>query len=149
MFGGVFWRCLGVILRVKLTKHYPKQLQKLSTNFLQGSQKRVLPRDSHYFLLGPMNPFQGGYLGGTWNTFGGCFEVTLTQNKPKTIQKQLQKFSTNFLIEIPKRVLPRDSHYFLLGPINPFKGTLTGVQSCLLHLPPRAPRIQREMGRSR
>ena len=27
-----------------------------------------------------------------------------------------------FLIETPKRVLPKDSHYFLLGPINPFSG---------------------------
>ena len=44
----------------------------------------------------------------------------------KTNRKQLQNFSTSFLIGVQKRVLPRDSHYFLLGPINPFKGVSCG-----------------------
>ena len=32
-----------------------------------------------------------------------------------------------FLVETPKRVLPKDSHYFLLDPINPFKGKVFGA----------------------
>ena len=106
----------GILAR-KPTKNQHQNRQKFSTNFLQGTPKRFLPRDSHYFLSDPINPFMGRYLGGIWNTFGGYLEVKLTQNKPKTYQKQLQKFSTNFLIGVQKRVLPRDSHYFLLAPI--------------------------------
>ncbi len=58
-------------------------------------------------------------MGGIWETFGGYLEVKLSQNKPKTYQKLLQKFSTDFLIQGQKRVLPKDSHHFLLDPINP------------------------------
>ena len=97
----------------KPTKNQHQNSQKLSTNFLQGTPKRVLPKDSHYFLLAPINPFKGT-----------CFDLSLTlfetrnlQKTSKTNRKRLQKFSTSFLIGVQKRVLPRDSHYFLLGPI--------------------------------
>ena len=131
MFGG----CLEGILEGKPTKNQHQNSQKLSTNFLQGTPKRVLPKDSHYFLLGPINPFKGRfggvvwevfgrYLGNFWRVFGGKTNQKQAQNKPKT-------FSTNFLIQGPKRVLPKDSPYFLLDPINPFKGTCFGLSLTL------------------
>ena len=36
-------------------------------------------------------------------------------------------FSIIFLIETPKRVLPKDSHYFLLAPISPVKEGCWGI----------------------
>ena len=70
----------------------------------------------------------GMYLGGIWETFGWYLEVKPTKKQPKTYQT----FSAIFLIETPKRVLPKDSHYFLLDPINPFKGVTIGTSTCLL-----------------
>ena len=39
------------------------------------------------------------------------------QRTTKSLPKTYPKISTNFLLGVPKRVLPRDSHYFLLDPI--------------------------------
>ena len=61
-----------------------------------------------------------------WDYLGVILEVFWEDFEGKTIHKKEHKLSTNFLIETPKRVLPRDSHYFLLAPINPFKGAFRG-----------------------
>ena len=118
-------------------KNNEKQLQKFSTNFLIGVQKRVLPRDSHYFLLGPINPFKGVCFDLSLTLFDTRNLQKLTKKQSKTNRKQLQKFSTSFLIQGPKRVLPRDSHYFLLDPINPFKGVLDDTSAKRLQKPKR------------
>ena len=118
IFGGVFGRYLESKTDPKTPPNLPKTYPVVSTNFLIHGQKRVLPRDSHYFLLAPIAPYKGV-----------CFDLSLTlfhpinlQKTSNTNRKRLQKFSTNFLIGAPKRVLPTDSHDFLLAPINPFKG---------------------------
>ena len=60
-----------------------------STSFLIGVQKRVLPRVSHYFLLGPMQggilALFGGYLVGVWKIFW-------EENQPKTNTKTIKNF---------------------------------------------------------
>ena len=56
------------------------------------------------------------------------FETRNLQKTQKQNRKQPPKNSNSFLIEPPKRVLPKDSHYLLLGPINPF-GQLWGLAS--------------------
>ena len=66
--------------------------------------------------------------------FGGCLEGILEGKPTKNQHQNSQKLSTNFLIETPKRVLPRDSHYFLLGPINPFKsGTAAAATAAAVY----------------
>ena len=67
------------------------------------------------------------YLGVFWGVFGGYLEG-IWEVKPTKIQAQNSpKLAINLLIETPKRVLPKDSHYFLLAPINPFKEGVWGV----------------------
>ena len=57
----------------------------------------------------------------------GVWKVFWEENRPQ-INETL---STNFLIEPPKRVLPKDSHYFLLDPIN---ALYTGMFDCSIVL---------------
>ena len=84
---GVFGRCLEGILGGKPIKNQHQSSQKLSTNFLQGTPKRVLPRDSHYFLLGPINPFKGAN-----------FDLSLTLFDTRNLQKQTENASKSFLL---------------------------------------------------
>ena len=73
---GVFGGCLEGILGGKPTKNQHQNSQKLSINFLQGTPKRVLPRDSHYFLLVPIDPLFFGLL---WSDFDeNLSELVLT-----------------------------------------------------------------------
>ena len=98
---------------LKKTKIKTKTSPKLSVNFLIGPPNRVLPKDSHYF---PLDPIKGGIwviLGSVWWIFGRYLG---SKSDQKPIQNS-PKHYTIFLIEMPKRVLPKDSHYFLLGPI--------------------------------
>ena len=90
MFGGILEAFGGHFegkTNQKQSKTNRKRLQKFSTNFLIGVQKRVLPRDSHYFLLGPINPFKGGVWGVFWRCLGVILKVKLTQKQPKTTSK--------------------------------------------------------------
>ena len=74
VFGGVLGEYLGSKTDQKTTKSLPKTYPKLSTNFLIETRKRVLPRDSHYFLLAPIKggiwASSGPIWGSVWKVFG-------------------------------------------------------------------------------
>ena len=112
-------------LRIYSKANPPKNLPEAFPEYLEIANKPVSQDQQNYTTWTIENGHKlktSGYLEVFWGVFGGYLEGIWGVKPIKNQQQNSQTLSVNFLQETPKRVLPRDSHYLLLGPNNPLKG---------------------------